>query len=123
MRWLGVWVVALVVSVAGCDCSSDAAPMTCESSADCPAGFRCIDMMCVAAGDSGARDTGVDRGTMCIDADGDRHAAIGSCEGADDCDDSADTAYPGAREICGNGADDDCDGEEDEPDCACERGE
>ena len=55
----------------------------------------------------------VDEG-LTSDADGDGYSDIGSCEGsADDCDDSLNTTYPGADELC-DGVDNDCDTDIDE---------
>jgi Putative metal-binding motif len=48
-----------------------------------------------------------------VDADGDGYSPASS--GGGDCDDSDPLKNPGAPELCGNGADDDCDGQ---PDCA-----
>ncbi len=48
-----------------------------------------------------------------LDRDGDGHYALGA-DGGDDCDDSRAAAHPGAPEVCGNAADDDCDGAIDE---------
>lgn len=53
-------------------------------------------------------DGNIDEG---FDSDGDGYT---SCEG--DCDDANAAINPGAEEVCGNGIDDDCDGENDE-DC------
>src|SRR5690349_4054417 len=124
MRWLAWGALWAALSASGCDCSSDSGTTKpCESSSDCPAGESCRDGHCVAVTDSGPSDSGgADRGEMCIDADGDHHAAIGSCTAADDCDDTDAMAHPGAGELCGNGLDDDCDGTIDEPDCSCRRG-
>src|SRR5690349_24052880 len=104
MKWLGL-ALAVGVAAAGCDCSSDAPVTRCESSADCPDGLRCIDGRCLAATDSGARDSGsgVDAGEVCRDFDSDGHSAVGSCPGADDCDDDDAEVHPGAGEVCGNG--------------------
>jgi hypothetical protein len=64
--------------------------------------------------------------TYYADADGDGYgnlsATILACNGApigyvsqsSDCNDTSYTAHPGATEICGNGIDDDCDGQIDE---------
>lgn len=52
-------------------------------------------------------------GTPCMDADGD---GVTDCDG--DCDDDDPTSYPGAPELCGDGADNDCDDEID-PDATC----
>jgi hypothetical protein len=53
---------------------------------------------------------GIDEG-LSTDADGDGHYTFGSClTPADDCDDTSDSVYPGATEICGDGIDQDCSG-------------
>ncbi len=62
------------------------------------------------------------RSTWFPDADGDGHGVDGvtvdACAApagyaaiADDCDDAAASAWPGAEEVCGNGTDDNCNGE------------
>ena len=47
-----------------------------------------------------------------VDGDGD-----GAFACAEDCDDGDRAVHPGADERCGDGRDDDCDGETDEDDC------
>ena len=73
----------------------------------------------------------VDATEWCVDGDGDGYGdpkdSVASCEEPTegpprvaDCSDCLDTdsnVNPGADEICGNEADDDCDGEVDEKDC------
>lgn len=46
--------------------------------------------------------------TSTTDVDRDGHARVGSCTGADDCDDSNAEVSPSVAEICGNSVDDDC---------------
>ena len=53
----------------------------------------------------------------CPDLDGDEYGDPGSivCTYPEtDCDDSNPAVNPGVKEVCGNGVDDDCDGETDE---------
>lgn len=50
---------------------------------------------------------------VCTDVDGDGHYGIdAACPEADDCDDTRALVYLGAREIPGDGIDDDCDGDD-----------
>ena len=79
----------------GCDGSSPK-----DSAADDTAGEDTDDTGDTQAGD----DTGE---TAPVDADGDGHSAD------EDCDDSEETVYPGAPEVC-DGLDNDCDGTTDE---------
>ncbi len=81
----------------------------------------CMDNNCNCPGDTngdgiecGPGDVGVDEG---FDEDGDGWTTCGDCEGIYDCDDTDDTIYPGAPELC-DGKDNDCDGETD-PAWAC----
>jgi len=54
-------------------------------------------------------------GDKIVDADGDGHSSFDSCFGTmDDCDDNDPSVYPGAEEICGDGIDNNCNGEIDE---------
>lgn len=53
-------------------------------------------------------DTSVDEG-FDVDADGHLDEVACAALGGDDCDDAAAAVHPGAVEVCGNGADDDCD--------------
>jgi putative metal-binding protein len=58
------------------------------------------------------------------DRDGDTYPVPGC--GGQDCDDTPITGYdihPGAPEICGDGVDNDCDGQTDESDCECPSGQ
>ncbi len=49
----------------------------------------------------------------CVDADNDGYFAISdSCTDGNDCNDGLNTIYPGNEEICGDGFDQDCDGED-----------
>jgi hypothetical protein len=66
----------------------------CQTDADCPMGFLCIDCQCVA--------------DNCPDADNDDFS---TCRG--DCDDANPTVFPGAQEVCDR-IDNDCDGVIDE---------
>jgi len=64
--------------------------------------------------DSGLEDTG---GPFPDDLDGDGYGDV--AYGGDDCDDTDDSVYPGASEICGDGVVNDCDGAEEDAFKAC----
>lgn len=53
---------------------------------------------------------GVDRSCGADLGDGDGDGSIGPEAGGDDCNDSDAAIYPGAREVCSDGKDQDCDG-------------
>ncbi len=120
-------------------------PPECEGDEACPAGQRCADMLCVDGCRAGTCPEGerCDEGLCVFDGCRDDEAcpadafctADGACEagcrlspdncpGGQICNQSrvcvADDRCDGG-EICGNGIDDDCDGEADEPaDCGME---
>ena len=86
--------------------------------ADCDDGDPAIHPGAVEVCDNGHDDDcdGLGDGwdpDCCIDADGD-HFTDQACGGAD-CDDSDPVVSPGHKEVPGNGVDDDCDGQIDEP--------
>jgi len=75
----------------------------------CPGRLRCVRDVALA-------DVAVCApigGSCCIDGDGDGFGVGVGCRGAD-CDDTSAARNAGASEVCGNGADDDCDGMTDE---------
>jgi hypothetical protein len=55
--------------------------------------------------------------STCTDSDGDGFFAEGGSCGPQDCKDKYRTVYPGAREVCANGLDDNCNGAVDEEGC------
>lgn len=93
------------------DESSACVPRCDPGAASCPVGFECDD----AAGL--CRPTS---GRCCVDADTDGFGAGVGCAGPD-CDDGRAEAHPGADELC-NGLEDDCDEAVDEG-CVCAAGE
>ncbi|MBW2732902.1 MAG: hypothetical protein JRH20_10965 [Deltaproteobacteria bacterium] len=48
-------------------------------------------------------------GVSCVDVDGDGHGVGPGCQGVPDCDDNDPARHPQAKEVCGDGVDDDCD--------------
>lgn len=93
----------------GAICVDGTCQRFCASDASCGAGAGCdipIDPSMPTVGVCG-----------CVDADRD-----GSCA-ADDCDDNAASVHPGAAEACGNGVDDDCNGQTDEGCGSCVDGD
>ncbi len=54
----------------------------------------------------------IDEGCTCTDADADGFYVEGNCGTAVDCDDGDADIFPGAAEICGDGVDSDCDGQD-----------
>lgn len=106
-----------MVGGVGEPCSSDSACRSgqCQSS---PSGDYCTDSCSREDDPCSSLDFQCFDGTCvprnyCEDGDGDGYGDGPGCKGAD-CDDTAPEAHPGAEEECGNGIDDDCDGETDE---------
>jgi len=64
--------------------------------------------------------TEFDDPVQCVDFDGDGFGE--GCPAGPDCNDAMGSAFPGAVEQCGDGADNDCDGQLDEG-CGCTEGE
>jgi len=60
--------------------------------------------------DCQAGDIACPKPTGCQDLDGDGYKAGKDCTEVQDCNDNDKEIYPGAKEICGNGKDDDCQG-------------
>ena len=124
MKWLAPWVFALSLVFGGCSCGAKPTAATCSSTVPCLTGFACLDGHCVALADSGPADAGRDApGDVCVDTDGDGYSGIAGCSTGDDCNDSNATAHPGAREVCGDAVDNNCDGTVDEADCDCRVGD
>ncbi|HEY3452289.1 MAG TPA: MopE-related protein [Myxococcales bacterium] len=63
---------------------------------------------------------GGEDGGVCLDRDVDGYGI--ACVLGLDCNDDDPLINPGQNEVCGNGVDDDCDGETDEADCGCTTG-
>lgn len=120
----------------GVDCTNDfcdAAAGECvhePSDGECDPGQTCDpDRGCVGGATpcSGDEDCTDESGCTIGRCDGDRCAwepVDGDQDGSarcDDCDDARADVHPGAAEVCGNGADDDCNGAADAADPACEQ--
>jgi sugar lactone lactonase YvrE len=118
---------AALASVApGCTCGPTTIVTSCRLDSECPAGSRCVASACQAPDAGVVTDSGVpDAGPqVCVDADSDGHFAVSpTCAAGDDCDDTSAAVHPGVPELCGDGKDNDCNGQTDEPGCLCRAGE
>jgi formylglycine-generating enzyme required for sulfatase activity len=146
--WLGV-VTSVMLLASACSFDRGSAQIACETTDDCPEDSVCENGTCVvdenawdvfegdAGDDSGTEDAevdstdadasddvdGTDGGDDCIDGDNDGFFAGDGCTEPElDCDDSDDTVYPGAEEVC-DGVDNDCDGSGDPDTCVCRNGD
>jgi len=108
-------------------------PATCESSADCDGAAACVgewqcepEFGCQFVSARDCDDADACTSDRCdeamggcvhdpLDADGDGHSPA-SCAG-DDCDDADPTRHAGAAEVCGDGIDQNCDGNADDGCC------
>lgn len=120
---LRLTLMSLVLALGACDCSSPPEE-GCSSDDDCAVGESCIDGMCIMETpvDGGGIDSTIP--PMCTDDDRDGHEGnTENCETGTDCNDGDRNINPDVAEVCGDGVDNDCDGETDEPDCECTRGD
>lgn len=112
---------ALLLVLAGCAGGELDAPSSgCRADNDCKHGRICVQGTCQYTAGACQADADCPAGTVCLegycvscDRDSDGFLA-GSC-GGDDCDDENASIYPGAGELCGDGRDNDCDGDVDPP--------
>ncbi len=97
MRWcVLVGLCCLPALLSACDNAPSVKTYQCEDDSQCTNEQVCQDGKCVKA-----------------DNDGDGFSRN------KDCDDNDPSVYPGRREICDNGKDDNCDGKIDEENCVC----
>ena len=101
---------AVFVIACGGDTKTEQAPES-RASDSVDAGVR-------GAGEGGASDQNPT--AVCMDQDGDGYGA--NCEAGPDCDDSRASANEAQQEQCGDGFDNDCDGQIEEG-CGCNEGE
>ncbi len=102
-RSIRISFLALLLPIAGCDCSGTGLPTRrCETVLDCASGEVCLDNVCQVPG---GRDAGRDVEPGCDDIDGDGWGP--GCSVGDDCAPEDPTQW--GREIC-DGMDNDCDG-------------
>ncbi|MEC8025073.1 MAG: putative metal-binding motif-containing protein [Myxococcota bacterium] len=85
-------------------CSSTQSPGPCEDGNPCTVGDTCVNQVCQP-------------GSSAKDADND--GAIDKACGGTDCNDGLNTVAPGKPELCTDGLDNDCNGDTDQADDAC----
>ncbi|HOX44335.1 MAG TPA: MopE-related protein [Myxococcota bacterium] len=102
---------------AGFECVSGYCLQPCQADGDCPPDQMCSVGFCRPKPQDDGGDG--DGGPTCTDFDGDGYGA--GCEAGPDCNDGDRAFHPGAEELCGDGRDQDCDGEIDES-CPCQTG-
>jgi hypothetical protein len=97
------------------DCNDNDRRINPDAAEDCTDG---VDNDCDGQTDADDPDA-VNCPPVCTDADNDGFFAEGGCGTDVDCDDLDPTIYPGATEVCTDGADNDCDGQIDDTDGDC----
>ncbi len=95
----------------------------CDEGGGCPKGWHCEAGYCQPdEPQDGGSDAGDEDGAGgCVDQDEDGFGE--NCARGPDCDDGDRQVNPAMNEVCGDGIDNDCDGETDEADCGCEPGQ
>jgi len=87
----------------------------CDSDSDCKHGRVCINGTCQYSGGSCNEDADCPSGQHCYQGnclvcDGDADGYFNARCAGSDCNDSNGSIHPGAKELCGDGLDNDCDG-------------